>query len=282
MKIISWNLLRLTGAGGTDVAALIERHRPDLVLLQEATEDLAELPALVGGRFYRHPMDGRVYGLAAWSPEALRPSHALPLPVSQVPGRAPPRIAQIVQLDGVTFANVHLSHGQLLNRWQLLHIANALEGPAAIVGDYNAIGPIKLTGFKDIGPRQPTHSPTNVISLRLDRCMGRDLRCSHARVLARGPSDHHPIVLDLHLLKAAQSRSGEGTFQPQHSFAYSSVGKWLHSMAQTPNRIRVRRVLRDAIDLKPRKGKLAGIPPWRSRSAGRTLASRANSLFERF
>ena len=240
LKIISWNLLRLKGAGAKDVAALIERHRPDLLLLQEATEDLTELPTLVGGCFYRHPMDGRVYCLAAWSPEALRPPYALPLPVSQVPGRVPPRIAQIVQLGEANFANVHLSHGQFLNCWQLLHIANALEGPAAIVGDYNAVGPIKVPGFKDIGPRQPTHSPTNVISLRLDRCMGRSLRCSHARVLARGPSDHHPIALDLHLLKAAQSLNDEGTYQARRPLARSSFGKWLHNMAEVPNRIRVR------------------------------------------
>jgi hypothetical protein len=104
VKIISWNLLRLTGASGNDVAALIDRHRPDLVLLQEATEDLAELPTLIGGYFHRQPMEGRVYGLAAWSAEWLPMPLALPLPVSQVPGRVPPRIAQIVQLGGVTFA----------------------------------------------------------------------------------------------------------------------------------------------------------------------------------
>jgi len=242
VKILSWNLLRLTGASGKDVAVLIERHRPDLVLLQEVTEDLAELPTLIGGCFYRHPMEGRVYGLAVWSPERLDAPFALPLPVSQVPGRVPPRIAQIVQLSGVTFANVHLSHGQWLNRWQLLHIANALEGPAAIVGDYNAVGPIKLPSFKDIGPRRPTHSPTNVIPLRLDRCMGRGLRSSYARVLARGPSDHHPIVLDLHLLKATQSRKSAAAYPMRHFLTRSSFGKWLHKTAEAPNLSRCNRL----------------------------------------
>ena len=32
LKVISWNLLRLTGAGVEDVAALIQQHRPDLLL----------------------------------------------------------------------------------------------------------------------------------------------------------------------------------------------------------------------------------------------------------
>lgn len=259
LKIISWNLLRLKGARSKDVAVLIERHRPELLLLQEATDELAELPTLIGGYFYRQPMDNRVYGLGAWSPEALPPPYALPLPVSQVPGRVPPRIAQIVQFGEVTFANVHLSHGQFLNRWQLLHIANALEGPAAIVGDYNAVGPIKLPGFVDIGPRQSTHSPTNVISFRLDRCMGRGLYCSQARVLARGRSDHHPIALQLHLLKAARGSDDEDFYQAQRRLARSGFERWLYNMTEARKRTRMRQVLRNAIVIKLKKERPAGV-----------------------
>ena len=255
MKVISWNLLRLTGAGIKDVAALIEQHRPDLLLLQEATGELAELPAQVGGYFFREPMDGRVYGLAAWSPHPLAPPYALPLPVSQLPGRVPPRVAQIVQLGSVTFANVHLSHGQLLNRWQLAHIANALAGPAAVVGDYNAIGPIKLTGFKDVGPRQPTHSPTNIISFRLDRCMARGLRCSYARVLSRGPSDHHPIGLDLHVLPEIWIADESRTAYVARRKLRDGVERWARAVSDAPNRIRVRQMLFDTLDLKSRMGK---------------------------
>ncbi len=36
LKVISWNLLRLTGAGVEDVAALIQQHRPDLLLCPSA------------------------------------------------------------------------------------------------------------------------------------------------------------------------------------------------------------------------------------------------------
>ena len=40
-----------------------------------------------------------------------------------------------MQLGDITFANVHLSHGQLLNRRQLARIASALKGkPSAIIG----------------------------------------------------------------------------------------------------------------------------------------------------
>ena len=253
MKVVSWNLLRLTGAGVKDVAALIARHKPDLLLLQEATENLCALPDLVGGHFFREPLDGRIYGLAVWSPHPLPEPYALRLPVSQVPGRVPPRVAQIVQFGEVAFANVHLSHGQFLNRWQLLHIANALEGSAAIVGDYNAVGPVKLAGFKDVGPRQPTHSPSNIISFRLDRCMARGLRCRESRVLARGPSDHHPIVLDLQAVPGAAYASVR---HARRAKLRANMERWLRTMSERPNRIRVGQNLLEALDLKLRNNRL--------------------------
>ncbi len=240
MKVISWNVLRLTGAAAEDVAALIHRHHPDLVLLQEATQDIAALPKLVGGTFYREPLEGRVYGLAMWSPHALPRPRALRLPVSQVPGRVPPRLAQIVSYGGIDFANVHLSHGQFLNRWQLFRIATALTGPAAIIGDYNAVGPISLPGFKDIGPRQPTHSPATIISFRLDRCMGRGLNCAHGRVLARGPSDHHPISLELQVVPALMEHAIH-----VHPFR-SNVERLIAAVQEKPIRARLRqRLLRE-------------------------------------
>jgi endonuclease/exonuclease/phosphatase family metal-dependent hydrolase len=127
--------------------------------------------------------------------------------MSVLPAAVPRRMAQIVKFHGISFANVHLSHGQFLNRFQLAHIANALEGPAVIMGDFNAVGPIVMPDFRDIGPRQWTHKSANVVSLRLDRCMGREVRCVHAAVLDKGPSDHHPILLELeHAAKTLPAR----------------------------------------------------------------------------
>jgi endonuclease/exonuclease/phosphatase family metal-dependent hydrolase len=203
LRVLSWNLLRRVGVRAEDVAGLVRLHRPDLVLLQEATEDLAQLPSLVGGHFCRHGMERRIYGLAAWSPEPFAASEAVRLPASVLPGRVPPRLAQLVKFRGIHFANVHLSHGQFLNRWQLLHIAQVLEGPAAIIGDFNAVGAIPLPGFRDIGPRRRTHRAGNVVGLRLDRCMGRQLACDAAEVLERGASDHHPVVLNLSVSASA-------------------------------------------------------------------------------
>lgn len=210
LRVISWNLLRRVGAGVMDVCKLVKGHQPDLLLLQECTEEITELPSLVGGHFFRHPMQKRIYGLAAWSPHAFPPTSALHLPMSVLPAAVPRRMAQIVKFHDISFANVHLSHGQFLNRFQLHHIAYALEGPAVIMGDFNAVGPIVMPEFRDIGPRQWTHKASNVVSLRLDRCMGREVRCISAAVLDKGPSDHHPILLELvhaaHALPAHAAR----------------------------------------------------------------------------
>src|SRR3982751_2686253 len=197
LRVASWNLLRRVGAGVDDVARLVKSHHPDLLLLQECTENISCLPSLVGGHFFRHPMQARIYGLAAWSPHPLPASTAIRLPYSILPGRVPPRLAQIISFGGITIANVHLSHGQFLNRFQLRHIMEQMEGPAAIIGDFNAVGPVGFQGFSDIGPRMRTHRAGKIIALRLDRCIARGLICSASEVLDKGPSDHHPMVLDM-------------------------------------------------------------------------------------
>ena len=180
---------------------------PDLLLLQECTEDIAALPSSVGGHFFRHPMQARIYGLAAWSPHPFPQTSAIRLPASILPGRVPPRLAQLIRFHGITFANVHLSHGQFLNRFQIRHIIEQLEGPAAIIGDFNAVGPVGLQGFADIGPRKRTHRAGNIVALRLDRCIARGLSCHASEVLDKGPSDHHPMVLDMALSGALQPPS---------------------------------------------------------------------------
>ncbi|WP_376096526.1 endonuclease/exonuclease/phosphatase family protein [Roseomonas sp. CCTCC AB2023176] len=175
--IISWNLLRLTGASLGDVAALIRRERPDLLLMQEATEAMNALPDLVGGWYRREPLPGRIHGLAAWSPSPLPPPAIVPLP----PGAMYRRIGQVLDLGAFAVANVHLSHGQFLNRRQLRRLSEALPERAAILGDYNLVGPTLLPGFRDVGPREPTHAAAEVVPLRLDRCLVRGLACTGRR-----------------------------------------------------------------------------------------------------
>ena len=192
-KIISWNLLRLTGAKIGDVVRLARHERPDLLLLQEATREIDALPEFLGGFYHRVPLPGRIHGLAIWSAAPRPKPHVLKLPS----GAVVHRVCQILDLGPFAVANVHLSHGQLLNRRQLRHIAQHLPARAAVLGDYNLVGPALLPGFVDIGPREPTHVCADMLPLRLDRCYARGLTCSEAVALHRHTSDHRPIMVRL-------------------------------------------------------------------------------------
>jgi endonuclease/exonuclease/phosphatase (EEP) superfamily protein YafD len=196
LKIISWNLLRLKGASLEDVARLIDAQAPDLLLLQEATHAIDGLPARAGGAYARTPLPGRIHGLAIWSRQPMaRPPTVLPLPA----GTLVHRIAQVLDLGAFAVANVHLSHGQLLNRRQLRRLAATLPPRAAVLGDFNLVGPVLLPGFHDVGPRAPTHVMGDLVPLRIDRCLVRGLQCQDTDVLPRGNSDHRPIVVRLML-----------------------------------------------------------------------------------
>ncbi len=194
IKIVSWNLLRLTGASLDDVVRLIARERPDLLLMQEATHAIDGLVGRVGGQYLRSPLPGRIHGLAAWSPVALAQAPAV---MALPPGAMFERVCQIVDLGDFAVANVHLSHGQVLNRRQLRRIAKALPYRAVVMGDYNLVGPALLPGFRDVGPRVHTHVAGDVVPLRIDRCLVRGLACLEARALLREASDHRPIVVRL-------------------------------------------------------------------------------------
>lgn len=196
LTVISWNLLHRSGALVDDIAALIELERPDIFLMQEATSVVEDLQKLVGGWLYEQPWPGRRHGLAAWSRTKLTNFDPLKLPASKIPGRLPTRFAQLLEINNITIANVHLSHGQILNRRQLRLIARSTEGPTAIIGDYNSLGPTILRGFFDVGPRGSTHNAQEIVPFRLDRCMVRDLDCIRSRILQRGSSDHRPIRLE--------------------------------------------------------------------------------------
>jgi endonuclease/exonuclease/phosphatase (EEP) superfamily protein YafD len=194
MKIISWNLLHSTGATLDEIERLIENERPGLLLMQEATEQIDGLAQRLGGHYARHPLPGRHHGLAAWSPAPFRLApEAIDLP----PGLIVRRVCQIIELLGFSVGNVHLSHGQRLNRRQLNRVFDLLPYRAAVLGDCNLVGPVNQSRFRDAGPRQKTHMAGTILPLRLDRCFIRGLDCTASRVLAKGGSDHHPIMVQL-------------------------------------------------------------------------------------
>ncbi|WP_428490945.1 endonuclease/exonuclease/phosphatase family protein [Rhodopila sp.] len=201
-KLISWNLLRLTGASLDDIVRLIRREDPDILLMQEATQDIDGLTRRVGGHYQRNQLPGRVHGLAVWTPNPLL-SRPVVMPLQA--GAMFNRICQIIQFGSITVANVHLSHGQILNRRQLRRIAKVLPYRSAVVGDYNLIGPPLLPGFRDVGPREPTHVAGDMVPLRVDRCLIRGVACLEARALLREASDHRPIVVRLALASERQA-----------------------------------------------------------------------------
>jgi endonuclease/exonuclease/phosphatase (EEP) superfamily protein YafD len=207
MKIISWNILREVGATLEDVVGLITRERPDLLLMQEATAPFGALCDHVGGCYAWEPQPQRIHGLAMWSAAPWRSPPAFSA-ISR--GAWFERICQIVLLDDVGIANVHLSHGQWLNRRQLREIAQRLPDCAAVLGDFNIVGPALLRGFRDVGPRWPTHRMGEIVPLRIDRCLARGLACEQAHVLPRLRSDHRPISVRLRRADMAAAAHGEG------------------------------------------------------------------------
>lgn len=194
LKIVSWNLLRLVGATLDDVVHLVKQERPHLLLMQEATRRMDDLPRHLGGSYARVLQPGRIHGLAYWSPVEDLPDARV---IDLQKGAMYRRVSQVVDLGAFSVANVHLSHGQLLNRRQLRRVADSMPHAAAVLGDYNLVGPCLLPGFRDVGPREHTHRAGNVMPFRLDRCLVRGLLCGPTEALHRSGSDHRPIVVRL-------------------------------------------------------------------------------------
>ena len=194
ITIVSWNLLHQSGATLADVMQVVSRWSPDLMLMQEATHEIDRLVERIGGYYARSPLPGRRHGIATWS--RLRFA-AEPLDLPLPAGTLVRRVCQIVTLADLAFANVHLSHGQILNRRQLRRIARHLPPRAAVLGDFNLVGPPLLPGFRDVGPRDPTHRMVDLVPLRIDRCLTRGLTCEDATRLPLQGSDHHPIMVRL-------------------------------------------------------------------------------------
>jgi endonuclease/exonuclease/phosphatase (EEP) superfamily protein YafD len=194
MKIISWNLLRLVGASLNEVIGVINREQPDLLLMQEVTHLFDGLTERVGGYYWHALLPGRIHGLAIWS-RAKPPAPAVVVPLQS--GAMFRRVGMVLDVGPFSVANVHLSHGQVLNRRQLRRVVRDVKGCVAVLGDYNLVGPTMLPGFRDVGPRAPTHVCGDLVPLRIDRCMVRGLECRSPRVLPRLSSDHRPIVVNL-------------------------------------------------------------------------------------
>ncbi len=105
------------------------------------------------GRRSRRPLSAQP--LARTGP---RPRRMEPCAVSWLRGGAAIVVRHDVRphLPGIGFRGVRgreraPSHGQVLNRRQLRRLAEALPPRAAVVGDYNLVGPALLPGFRRRG-----------------------------------------------------------------------------------------------------------------------------------
>jgi endonuclease/exonuclease/phosphatase (EEP) superfamily protein YafD len=197
MRILSWNVLRRVGATPHDVAQLITQHSPDIALLQEVGQSFTSLPSIVGGGYEARPFLNRKDGLGAWFRFPVDAVECVKLPQEAESRRKAQRIAMIIRIANRTVVNLHLSHDQMLLRRQFALVAEQIHGPAAIVGDFNVVGPLRRRDWCDVGPRTVTHFAKGFLPFRLDRCLTRDWPAIKNQTLCRGASDHRPIIVDL-------------------------------------------------------------------------------------
>lgn len=79
-RLLSCNLLHGSGAETDDVARLVEKHKPDVVLMQEAGTRLDTLQQRLGGHYARRQMGHREHGPAVWSSHQLEDLETIALP----------------------------------------------------------------------------------------------------------------------------------------------------------------------------------------------------------
>lgn len=236
MRLLSYNIHK--GIGGRDrryrlerIIEVIESENPDLMCLQEVTRDarrskfdnqpqlLAEYFRSAGVLYQMnvHYMRGG-YGNLILSRWPFQSHHQISLRLN----RKKPRAAQIVVVETpeglLQLVNVHLGLGERERHWQVLHLLThrlfreAHGLPAIISGDTNdwrdtlRKGALAEHGFSHV-----THPisrfrtfPATMAMGALDKVFCRDgVTIRHARIahskIARGASDHLPLIVDFHL-----------------------------------------------------------------------------------
>ena len=97
LRVVSWNLLRRMGAGVEDVARLVKASSRSSVPAGSHRRGDSACPPWSAGIFSAIPWTGAFMGLPPGARMPFPPTTALRLPASVLPGRVPPRHAQMVQ-----------------------------------------------------------------------------------------------------------------------------------------------------------------------------------------
>ncbi|MFL6293387.1 MAG: endonuclease/exonuclease/phosphatase family protein [Thermoanaerobaculia bacterium] len=218
------------------IAEVIESEQPDVVGLQEVhrggwtarREDQAKSLAKLTGMEYRFGRSfgrpGDEIGNAVLTRGEIRSAEVIPLPA---PGVEPRTVLHsrigFHGLDGndseIDFYVTHLAHGfrssgpaRSLQAHSLLERLRQSRGPFVLVGDFNA----------------PPHAPElkTLMAAEIFRLCGKDMACTHrilrqridwvvadpgwttaeSRVVQAGPSDHWPVLVELHRTAPGERR----------------------------------------------------------------------------
>ncbi len=216
----------------SDLKALLERERPDIVFLQEATAELFESDRM-GGYFansWRYPWPG------GGATGVVTLSRVAPIRIEPVPtrygelGNSVPKVSLVAEYplssgQRLLTVNVHLLN---FERWSVRKISHQLEelksvlsrhsGPILMAGDFNTWNRRRLEVVKKITRalqlQEVTDFPegrktgdrksefwNDVLgvdkNLPLDRVFFLGLHPLSARVLDVHSSDHRPILIKL-------------------------------------------------------------------------------------
>lgn len=228
LRVLSYNIHgrahRLSGRYLQRIARVIEKTEPDVVGLQEVYrggwiarhQDQAETLAKLTGlelRFGRsYGRDGEDYGNAVLTRGRIRDSEVVPLPGPGEPRTIlHTRIAFSPADPEIDFFVTHLAAGfrssrpaRTLQAQGLLERLRQSSGPFVLVGDFNA-------------PPQAPELKT-LMAAEIFRLCGEEVACTHrilrqridwvladpgwtthaSRVVQAGPSDHWPVLVELH------------------------------------------------------------------------------------
>ena len=225
-RVLVYNIHAGKDAAGVQnlerVADLIRTTKADLVLLQEVdrrttrsggVDQLAELMRMTGlhGVFGKSlDFQGGEYGIATLSRWPIPSSRIVPLrtdpPAVRSGGSIEPRIALVVETNGMQILNTHLdaSRDDNYRMQEIEQVVAATSGFAG--GDFNAEPDSRVyarmmqagvrDAFADCGEGEALTFPAHQPVKRIDYLFLKT-RCRSARVIDTQASDHRPLLVEL-------------------------------------------------------------------------------------